>query len=200
MLDEQGHVIDGDVMMCIAALEMLKENKLKQKTLVATEYSNLGLRKAIEQAGGKIVLTEVGDRYVIEEMRKHGYNLGGEQSGHIIFLDHSTTGDGTISALQILKIMKQTGKKLSELAEVMEKYPQTTINVDIKQKKPLEEMHLFQHKLKEIEHKLGKDGRVFVRYSGTQNKLRIMLEGKIKEELDVYAQQIAEEVKKEIGL
>ena len=200
MLDEQGHVIDGDVMMCIAALEMLKENKLKQKTLVATEYSNLGLRKAIEQAGGKIVLTDVGDRYVIEEMRKHGYNLGGEQSGHIIFLDHSTTGDGTISALQILKIMKQTGKKLSELAKVMEKYPQTTINVDIKQKKPLEEMHLFQHKLKEIEHKLGKDGRVFVRYSGTQNKLRIMLEGKIKEELDFYAQQIAEEVKKEIGL
>lgn len=200
MLDEQGNVVDGDEMMCLSALEMIKENKLRQNTLVATEYSNLGLRKAVERAGGKVVLTDVGDRYVIEEMRKNGYNFGGEQSGHIIFLDHSTTGDGIISALQILKIMKKTGKKLSELAVCMEKYPQIIFNVGVREKKSFEEMPSVRRKIKEIEQHLGKEGRVFVRYSGTQNKLRIMLEGKIKEELEDYARQIAEEVKKEIGV
>ena len=199
MLDEQGNVVDGDKMLGIAALEMIKAGKLKKNTLVVTEYSNLGLRETLEQAGGKVVLTKNGDRYVIEEMRRSNYNLGGEQSGHLIFLDHSTTGDGTISALQILRIMKETGKKLSELTRSIKTYPQVLVNVEIREKKPLEQMPLVCRKIKEIEQKLGKDGRVFVRYSGTQNKLRLMLEGKIKEELGFYAQQIAEEVKKEIG-
>src|SRR3989344_2608858 len=196
MLDEQGNVVDGDKMLGIAALEMIKAGKLKKNTLVVTEYSNLGLRETLEQAGGKGVLTKNGDRYVIEEMRRSNYNLGGEQSGHLIFLDHSTTGDGTISALEILRIMKETGKKLSELTRKIKTYPQVLVNVEIREKKPLEQMPLVCRKIKEIEQKLGKDGRVFVRYSGTQNKLRLMLEGKIKEELGFYAQQIAEEVKK----
>lgn len=199
MLDEKSNIVDGDQIMVIAALDMLKENKLKTKTLVATKYSNLGLIKTLEKAGGKVVLVDNGDRYVIEEMRKEGYNLGGEQSGHIIFLDHTTTGDGTISALQILKIMKITNKKLSELASVMEKFPQTLLNVAVREKKPIENFSNLNNKIKSIEKRLAADGRVFVRYSGTQNLLRIMIEGKDKKEIESYAQQIAEEVKKEIG-
>ena len=200
MLDEQGQVVCGDTMMAIAALDMLREGKLKQNTLVTTVMSNLGLVKTIENANGKVVRTRVGDRYVIEEMRNRGYNLGGEQSGHIIFLDHTTTGDGTISALQVLKIMKKTGQKLSELASVIKMYPQVMMNVDVKEKKPVEEMPSVFSKIKEIEQKLGSEGRVLVRYSGTSNKLRVMLEGKVKEEIENYANQIAEEVRKEIGV
>ena len=200
MLDEKGQVVCGDGMMAIAALELLREGKLKQNTLVTTVMSNLGLVKAIEQAGGRVIQTKVGDRYVVEEMRRNGYNLGGEQSGHIIFLDHSTTGDGTISALQILRTMKKTGKKLSELASVIEMYPQVMVNVQVKEKKPVEEMPLVSSKIKEIEQILGTEGRVLVRYSGTSNKLRVMLEGKVKEEIENYANIIAEEVRKEVGI
>ena len=200
MLDENGEVVDGDQMMVIAGLEMMKEGKLKSNTLVVTHYSNMGLVKAIENAGGRVIRVKTGDRYVLEEMRLGGYNLGGEQSGHIIFLDSTTTGDGTISALHILKVMKRSGKKLSELASLMEKYPQVLLNVDVKEKKPLEEMENVIGKIKEVEERLGKEGRVLVRYSGTQNQLRIMLEGKVKEELENYAEQIALEVRNEVGV
>ncbi len=200
LVDEKGEVIDGDQMLAIAALEFMKEGKLKKNTLVATQYSNFGLVKAVENAGGKVVLAGCGDRYVIEEMRKNGYNLGGEQSGHLIFLDHSTTGDGTISALQILKIMKKSGKKLSELASVMNKYPQVLVNVDVKEKRDFQEMGGVTRKIKEIESQLGSEGRVFIRYSGTQNRLRIMLEAKDSFAIGNYAQEIAEEFKREIGL
>ncbi len=200
LVDEKGEVIDGDQMLAIAALEFMKEGKLKKNTLVATQYSNFGLVKAVENAGGKVVLASCGDRYVIEEMRKNGYNLGGEQSGHLIFLDHSTTGDGTISALQILKIMKKSGKKLSELASVMNKYPQVLINVDVKEKRDFQEMDGVTRKIKEVESQLGSEGRVFIRYSGTQNRLRIMLEAKESFAIGNYAQEIAEEFKREIGL
>ncbi|MBU0459224.1 MAG: phosphoglucosamine mutase [Nanoarchaeota archaeon] len=200
MLDEKGEVVCGDRMMGIVALEMLREGTLKQNTLVTTVMSNLGLTKAIESAGGKVVQTKVGDRYVVEEMRKNDYNLGGEQSGHIIFLDHTTTGDGTISALQILRTIKKSGKPLSELAAGIPMYPQLTLNVEVKEKKNLEEMPSVLRKIKEIEEKLGEEGRVLVRYSGTSSKLRIMIEGKIKEELNNYAQQIADEVRKEVGV
>ncbi len=200
MLDEKGEVVCGDAMMAIAALDMLREGKLKQNTLVTTIMSNLGLVKAIETAGGKVVRTKVGDRYVIEEMRKNGYNLGGEQSGHIIFLDHTTTGDGTISALQVLKIMKKTNQKLSELAAVMQSYPQVLINVPVTEKKLVDEMPLVLNKIREIEQNLGSEGRVIVRYSGTSKLMRIMLEGKVKEDIENYANQIAAEVRKEIGV
>ncbi len=200
MLDENGNVVDGDQMMALAALEMIKNGQLNNNTLVVTKYSNLGLVKAVEDVGGKVVMTQTGDRYVVEEMRKNSYNLGGEQSGHLIFLDYTTTGDGTISALQILKIMKKTGKKLSELVKVMEKFPQVLVNVQVSEKKDIEEMPAVKIKISEIEEKLGRFGRVLVRYSGTENLLRIMVEGKDKEIINNYAQEIAEMVKKEVGV
>ncbi|MBI4983478.1 phosphoglucosamine mutase [Candidatus Woesearchaeota archaeon] len=200
VIDERGEVVDGDSLMAISALEMMKKGELKQNTLVVTEYSNFGLVKTIEEAGGKVVLVKSGDRYVIEEMRRSGYNFGGEQSGHLIFLNCSTTGDGTISALQILKIMKTTGKKLSELCTIMKKYPQILLNVEVKEKRKIEEMPEVEKKIKEIEHKLKNEGRALIRYSGTQNMLRIMLEGKDEAQIKEYAQEIAEVVKSNIGV
>lgn len=199
MLDEKGELVCGDRMMAMAALEMIKEGKLNQNTLVVTHYSNMGLVKAIEEHGGKVVRVKNGDRYVVEEMRKNGYNLGGEQSGHMIFLDHTTTGDGTISALQILRIMKKSGKKLSELASCMKMYPQVNLKVEVEEKKPLEEMAGLQAKVRDLNAKLSGRGRLLIRYSGTQNILRIMVEGEDEAEIGKYAEEIAEEVKKETG-
>jgi len=200
MVDEKGEVVDGDQLMAIVALEMLKEGKLKKNILVVTHYSNIGLVKTLEEAGGKVVRVKNGDRYVVEEMRRQGYNLGGEQSGHIIFLDYTTTGDGTISALQILRIMKKSSKKLSELALVMKKFPQVILNVEVAEKRDLAELEGATDKIKEIEERLGSKGRVIVRYSGTQNLLRIMIEGKEEGVINDYAEEIAEEVKKEVGV
>lgn len=200
MLDERGEVVDGDKMMAIAAAEFLKEGRLKKNTLVATHYSNLGLVKAVEDAGGRVVRVKTGDRYVLEEMRKEGYNLGGEKSGHIIFLDHSTTGDGTISALQILRIMKKTGRKLSELCSLMQPFPQVQVNVPIREKKEFSEMSSVTEKIKEVEDSLGEFGRVLVRYSGTENLLRVMVEGSDKKIIQDCAEEIAQEVHKEIGI
>ena len=197
MLDEKGEVVCGDRIMAIAAVEMLKEGKLKKNTLVATQYSNMGLVKAVEEAGGKVVRVKNGDRYVVEEMRREGYNLGGEQSGHLIFLDHTTTGDGTISALQILRIMKKTGKKLSELASCVKMFPQVILNVEVSEKKPFEEMPGLQMKVKDLNSRLSGRGRLLIRYSGTQNILRIMVEGEDEAEIRNYAEEIANEVKKE---
>ncbi|MCK4589924.1 MAG: phosphoglucosamine mutase [Nanoarchaeota archaeon] len=198
MLDETGEVVCGDRIMAIAATEMLKSGKLKGNTLVVTNYSNVGLVKCVEEAGGQVVRVKNGDRYVVEEMRRKGYNLGGEQSGHIIFLDHTTTGDGTISALQILRMMKKTGKRLSELGSCMNKFPQINLGVEVAEKKPLEEMAGLQILVKEINGKLSGRGRLLIRYSGTQNILRIMVEGENEEEIGNYAEEIATEVKKEI--
>ncbi|MEW5896428.1 MAG: phosphoglucosamine mutase [Nanoarchaeota archaeon] len=200
MLDEKGSVVDGDKMMTIAALDFLREGRLKKDTLVVTHYSNLGLVKAVEDAGGKVVRVKTGDRYVLEEMRKRGYNLGGEQSGHIIFLDHSTTGDGTISSLQMLRIMKKTGKKLSELCSLMQPFPQVQVNVPVREKKELNELNSVTEKIKEVEDSLGQLGRVLVRYSGTENLLRVMVEGSDERTIQDYAEEIAEKVRKEIGV
>jgi len=197
MLDEEGKVVCGDRIMAIAATEMLREGKLKKNTLVVTHYSNMGLVKCVEENGGKIVRVKNGDRYVVEEMRRNGCNLGGEQSGHIVFLDHTTTGDGTISALQILRIMKKTGKKLSELGNYMEMFPQVNLSVEVSEKRPLEEMPGLQEKVKELKEKLSGRGRLLIRYSGTQNILRIMVEGENEAEIRNYAEEIANEVKKE---
>lgn len=199
LCDEKGAVTDGDAVMAVCALHMMKEGKLKHNTLVATVMSNLGLERAMQHAGGKLVRAAVGDRYVMEKMIGDGYNLGGEQSGHIIFLDHNTTGDGLISALQILTIMKQTGKPLSELASCMKTYPQTLVNVRVRERKDLASIPEIAKRSAEIEKKLGAAGRLLVRYSGTEPKVRVMIEGEDETEIKALAHGLAEIIKEKLG-
>lgn len=199
VVDEFGNIVDGDQIMAICATEMIRQKKLRKNTLVATVMSNMGLDIAMRKAGGKVIKTDVGDRYVVEEMRKGGYNLGGEQSGHMIFLDYSTTGDGTLSALQLLSIIRRSGKRLSELAEVMIPLPQVLINVRVSEKRDLMEIPAAASLIKEIEAKLGLEGRILIRYSGTEPLLRIMIEGQDKYQITGWAKEIAEAVEKAIG-
>ncbi|MBS1267198.1 MAG: Phosphoglucomutase/phosphomannomutase [Candidatus Woesearchaeota archaeon] len=199
MVDENGKVVDGDQILCIAALNMLKKGELKKDSLVVTGYSNLGLDKAIKQAGGRVVRVKNGDRYVIDEMLKKGYNLGGEQSGHIIFFDYSMTGDGTIASLKILRIMKKSGRTLSDLSSCMKKFPQKLINVDVNSKPDFSKINGFNRAIKSVESKLGDSGRTLIRYSGTQNILRIMIESEDKALIADMAKELADIVKKEIG-
>jgi phosphoglucosamine mutase len=197
--DENGTVIDGDTIMAICALRMMKEGRLKQNTLVATVMSNLGLELAMRQVGGNLVRTAVGDRYVMEKMLLGGYNLGGEQSGHIIFLDHNTTGDGLISALQVLAIMKQANQPLSELAACMKTYPQILVNVKVKQRRDLASIPEISKQMSEIEKKLDGTGRLLVRYSGTEPKVRVMIEGENQLEIKVLAEDLANIIKEKLG-
>ena len=199
LCDENGSMVDGDAAMAICALQMMKEGRLKQNTLVATVMSNLGLELAMQKAGGRLVRTAVGDRYVMEKMIEEGYNLGGEQSGHIIFLDNNTTGDGLISALQILAIMRQTRRPLSELATCMKTYPQTLVNVKVKSRKDLASIPEIAQQINEIERRLDGNGRVLVRYSGTELKVRIMIEGENEQEINALATDLAEIIKTELG-
>ena len=197
--DEKGRVIDGDVVMAICGIDMLERKQLAKKTLVATVMSNLGLDRAIEKAGGKVVRTGVGDRYVVEAMRKHGYVFGGEQSGHLIFLEHATTGDGTVAALALLRVMVQQSKRASELARCMEVYPQSQLNMAVREKPALSSLPGVTKAIADAEKKLGKDGRVLVRYSGTEAKVRVLVEGPEKKRIDGFAQAIGAELKKAIG-
>jgi len=199
MCDEKGAVVDGDAVMAICALQMMKEGRLKQKTLVATVMSNLGLEHAVQKAGGKLVRAAVGDRYVMEKMLEGGYNLGGEQSGHVIFLDHNTTGDGLISALQILVIMKQTGRPLSDLAACMKTFPQTLVNVKVKERRDLASIPDVAQRMAEVEKKLGSNGRLIVRYSGTEPKVRVMIEGEDQQEIRKLAEDLAGIIKEKLG-
>ncbi len=199
MCDERGVVVDGDAVMAICALQMMKEGRLNQNTLVATVMSNLGLEIAMKKAGGRLVRAQVGDRYVMERMIEGGYNLGGEQSGHIIFLDCNTTGDGLISALQVLAIMKQTGKPLSELAACMKTYPQTLVNVKVKARHDLATIPEIAKRMAEIEKKLAGTGRLLVRYSGTEPKVRVMIEGESEEEINELAQGLAGIIRVKLG-
>jgi|SRR3989338_2888654 len=199
LVDEKGKVLDGDYLMAIVATRMLKQNTLKKKTLVTTIMSNMGLEEAVKKAGGKIIRAKVGDRYVAEEMLKHGYNLGGEQSGHILFMDHTTTGDGIISALQVLAVMVKENKKLSELAAAMQTYPQILLNVKVKEKKELAKIPTIAKRIQEIESKLNGNGRLSVRYSGTEPLARVMLEGKDAKEIKKMARYIADAIEKELG-
>jgi phosphoglucosamine mutase len=199
VVDEFGNIVDGDQIMAICATDMIRHKKLRKNTLVATVMSNMGLDIAMRKAGGKVIKTDVGDRYVVEEMRKGGYNLGGEQSGHMIFLDHNTTGDGTLSALQLLAVMRRTGKRLSELAEVMIPLPQVLVNVRVSEKRDLGEIPSVAALIGDIEAKLGLEGRVLIRYSGTEPLLRIMMEGSDKYQITGWAKDIAEAVEKSIG-
>jgi|MudIll2142460700_1097286.scaffolds.fasta_scaffold15593_4 phosphoglucosamine mutase len=195
LCDENGKVVDGDATMAICALHLLRQGRLKHNTLVATVMSNLGLELALRAAGGRLLRAAVGDRYVMEMMLEGGYNLGGEQSGHLIFLDHNTTGDGLITALQVLAIMKQDGKPLSELAACMRTYPQVLVNVRVKEKRDLASVPEIAASIAEVEKKLQGTGRLLIRYSGTEPKLRIMLEGEDESVIARYAEELAELVR-----
>ena len=196
--DENGKSVDGDHIIAICAINMKEKGTLKKNSVVVTIMTNKGFDIAMAKERIKVVKTKVGDRYVVDEMRKKGYVLGGEQSGHIIFSNYTTTGDGMISALQLLRIMKERGEKLSKLAECMKSLPQVLVNVDVKEKKDISKLKVNKN-IKDAESKLGEKGRVLVRYSGTQNLCRIMIEGENKREIQKIADDIAKTMKKELG-
>ena len=198
-VDEHGNEVDGDHIMAICAIDMLKRGALPQNTVVATVMSNMGFDIALRQAGGRVVKTDVGDRYVVEEMRRNGYRFGGEQSGHLVFLDHNTTGDGMLSALQVLSILQQSGKPLSELASVMTALPQILVNVRVRERCDITELPEVEKLIAEVEKRLGDAGRVLIRYSGTEPLMRIMLEGRDQDEINGMANEIAQLVKGLIG-
>ena len=198
-VDHTGKVIDGDQIMAICALDLQRRDQLRKNTVVATVMSNIGLEKTLLKAGIGLVRTQVGDRYVVEEMRAAGYNFGGEQSGHLIFMDHNTTGDGILSALQLLAVVVSEGKSLAELAGVMEIFPQVLINVPVREKTPVNEIAALQRQVLEVERDIAGSGRLLIRYSGTENKLRIMLEGEHYERIKNHAEALAETVRRELG-
>jgi phosphoglucosamine mutase len=199
LCDENGDVVDGDEIMAIAARDFLKAGRLAQSTLVATVMSNYGLNEAIENAGGKVLRTSVGDRYVIEAMMKHDLNVGGEQSGHMIFRDFTTTGDGIVSALQILRVMTESGQPLSELKKCLAKYPQAQRNLKVREKRPLEELPHVLALVAETERALEGAGRVLLRYSGTEPKIRLLIEGRDGASINAHADRIAGLIQEEIG-
>ena len=200
MVDEKGEVVDGDKLLAMCAIEFKRSGRLSHDTLVATVMSNFGLDIAMKDAGIRVVRTQVGDRYVMEEMIKNNYNLGGEQSGHVIFLDYNTTGDGLITALQVLTLMQKTGKRLSELASCMKTFPQKLVNIKVREKKPLDTLHEFNKVVRESEKKLEGRGRIVVRYSGTETLLRIMVEGETHEEIIQVIDTVSDAVNKYIGV
>ena len=193
-VDEKGEIIDGDEMLAACGVSMLKKKKLKNNTVVSTVMSNMGLDVALERHGGHLVRSKVGDRYVMEAMRQGDHMLGGEQSGHLIFRDSSTTGDGILAGLKILEIMVEDGRKASELRQTMTRFPQLVRNVKVSEKIPLESLKGFQKALKGIEKKLDGKGRVLVRYSGTESLARVMVEGQNRDEIEAFAQDLCEEL------
>jgi len=197
--DEKGHLVDGDAIMAVVGRDLLRQRTLAKKTVVATVMSNLGLERSLREAGGRVVRTQVGDRYVVEEMRRSGYNFGGEQSGHLIFLDHVTTGDGVCAALNVLEVMLREQKPLSQLARCFEPVPQVLLNVHVKEKRPLGELPALQRAIATAERALGAEGRVFVRYSGTENKARILVEGPDAKVIAARAEEIATEIRQALG-
>jgi phosphoglucosamine mutase len=189
-----------DRIMYICAKYLAERKRLKKNTVVTTVMSNLGFHKAIEEIGLEDVITQVGDRYVVEEMRKNDYNLGGEQSGHVLFLDYNTTGDGMLTGVQLLNIMKQTGKKLSELASEVTIYPQKLVNIRVSDKYGAMDVPAIKQAIEEAEAEMNGDGRILVRPSGTEPLLRVMAEAPTDEKVDYYVEKIAAVVRDEIGL
>jgi phosphoglucosamine mutase len=201
LCDETGRLIDGDDIMAIAALDMLKEQSLAGKTLVTTVMSNAGLAAAITAAGGNLVRTAVGDKHVIDEMLRHGYNFGGEQSGHLIFRDYASTGDGLVSALQILRIMKAKGQPLSQLAQCWTRFPQLTVNVKVREKTPFAQLDGVNALVAAAEKELAaQGGRLLLRYSGTEPKARLLVEGRDAATLKKWSDQICGAIQKQIGV
>ncbi|MBW1605929.1 phosphoglucosamine mutase [Lactobacillus sp. Sy-1] len=199
-VDEEGNLVNGDKIMFICGKYMSEHGRLKQDTIVTTVMSNLGMYKAMEANGMKSKQTKVGDRYVVEEMNAGGYNLGGEQSGHIVFLDFNTTGDGMLTSLQLLHVIKATGKKLSELAAEMKTYPQSLINVKVADKNSALDNPSVKSVIENVEHEMNGDGRVLVRPSGTEPLLRVMVEASTQELCQSHAEKIAKVVEKECGV
>jgi phosphoglucosamine mutase len=200
LCDEKGTLIDGDDIMAIAGLDLLAQGKLAKRTLVSTVMSNAGLEPAIAAAGGRVVRTGVGDRRVIDEMLRHGFNLGGEQSGHIIFRDYSTTGDGLVAALQILRIMRARELPLSKLAQCWTRFPQIVTNIIVREKRPFEELDEVGQLVADAEAELKtQGGRVFLRYSGTEPKARLLIEGRDRTTLEKWTHKISEAIRKQVG-
>jgi phosphoglucosamine mutase len=200
LIDEKGQQVNGDAVIALCATRMLRNNTLRKRTVVTTVMSSIGLEHAIARENGKMLRVGVGDRYVVEAMRAKGFNFGGEQSGHLIFLDHARTGDGMIAALQVLAILLREQRPLSELAsEVIEHVPQVLVNVQLSVKKPLEELPKTCASIREAERKLDGDGRVLVRWSGTEPKLRILVEGPDQRQIDSLAREIAKVAEREVG-
>ena len=194
--DETGSLLDGDEVLAVIGLDLLKRGKLAKKTVVATVMSNLGLDECFSAAGGKVVRAAVGDRYVLEKMLADDLNLGGEQSGHVILRDYNTTGDGLVTALELLRIMQSTGQPLSELRRGMKKYPQLLVNVKVREKIPLEQLPEVTAAVKAVEKELGSTGRVLLRYSGTEPKIRLLVETREEAQLQPTADRILAPVKK----
>jgi phosphoglucosamine mutase len=199
LADETGRIVDGDAIMALVGRSLIRQKALAKRTVVATVMSNLGLERALADVGGRVVRTSVGDRYVVEEMRRSGYNFGGEQSGHLIFLDHVTTGDGVAAGLNVLATMRREGKPLSELARCFEPFPQALVNVVVREKKPLAQLPGVGRAIAAAEKALGAEGRVLVRFSGTENKVRVLVEGPDAKRIRAVAEGIAEELRKAIG-
>lgn len=191
MCDERGNVVDGDVIMALAAHDLKERGKLKDNTLVATIMSNLALDRAMEDRGIKVIRTRVGDRYVIEAMREGGYTMGGEQSGHLIFLDKNTTGDGVMGALQVLAIMQRSGKPLSDLAKIFDPYPQVKVDVEVLRKCAFDKIPEIAKTVDAYRGELGGEGRLVLRYSGTENIARVMIEGEDPKRIGNMAADIA---------
>jgi phosphoglucosamine mutase len=199
LADEKGEILDGDQILVICAKHLIERNTLRDKTVVATVMSNLGFEVALRRMGGRLVRTPVGDRYVVENMRQNGYNLGGEQSGHMVFLDHGTTGDGVLSALQVLAVMLREGRPLSELKKIMDHYPQKLVNVPVGGKKLMNavpEIAKLQH---DLEQRLGEEGRMVIRPSGTEPVIRVMVEGANREIIEEVAYAMASCIEKHMG-
>ncbi len=199
VVDEHGEVVDGDHILAICARDMVREGRLRNNTVVATVMSNLGLEVCLKKMGVRLIRTKVGDRYVVEAMREGGYNLGGEQSGHLIFLDYMTTGDGTLAALMLLAVMIKEGRSLSELAQIMETYPQVLLNVRVKERRPPEEIPGLMQLKAQLEAKLTDRGRIVIRPSGTEPVYRVMVEGEDPAEIKAYAQELVEHIKNVMG-
>jgi len=198
VVDHRGEVVDGDRIMAICAEELARKKKLKKNTVVATVMSNIGLELFLRERKIRMARAPVGDRYVVEAMRAGGYNFGGEQSGHLVFLDHATTGDGVLAALQVLAVMVESGKPIADLGNKMVTLPQILVNLKLKQRVPLESLPRFQKAKAEFEKKLGGRGRILVRYSGTEPVLRIMVEGEDREETERIVNALAEKARAEI--
>ena len=199
MVDEKGQVLDGDQIMLLCGLHLQEQGKLKDNMIVGTVMSNIGFHKAAEELGMKTCSTAVGDRYVLEKMLAEGYSIGGEQSGHVIFLDYNSTGDGLLTAVQTLSIMKEKGKSLSELAGLMTKYPQLLVNVRVLTKAGWETNAAIQDAIREAEEELGSNGRILVRPSGTEPLIRVMAEGPDQEQLDELCHRIGDVIRIEQG-
>ncbi|HAQ07646.1 MAG TPA: phosphoglucosamine mutase, partial [Bacillus bacterium] len=199
-IDEKGNIVDGDQIMYICGKFMKETGQLKQGTVVSTVMSNLGFYKGLQEHGIQSIQTAVGDRYVVEEMKKSGYNLGGEQSGHIIFLDYNTTGDGLLTGLQLANIMKATKKPLSELAGEMKKYPQVLVNIKVTDKYHVTDNLKVKEVIEQVEAEMAGNGRILVRPSGTEPLVRVMAEAPSAELCKEYVDRIAAVVEEEMGL